>query len=113
MKYFARKTACQHGHTHASAREAKRCGELHLLFRAGHIDALTVEPVYHFPVNGGWLTMGNGHRCTYTPDFSYLEGNRLVVEDVKAKNGFMERDVSVKFALMRACYPYIELRVTK
>jgi len=36
-KYHAKRTACAHGHTHASGREAKRCAELHLLLRAGHI----------------------------------------------------------------------------
>lgn len=113
MTYFARRTACNHGHTHASKREAARCGELHLLFRAGQINALTVEPVYHFQINGAWLTMANGHKCKYTPDFSYIEGNKLIVEDVKAWNGHMERDVPVKFALMRACYPEIEVRVVK
>ena len=28
MIYFARKTPCQHGHTHASAKEARRCNDL-------------------------------------------------------------------------------------
>jgi hypothetical protein len=112
-RYFARKTPCNHGHTHASGREAKRCDELHILFRTGQIDGLVVEPTYPLHHNGTVLTMRNGQAARYKPDFTYLERGKVVAEDVKAKNGFVDRDFPLRTALFRACYPEIELRVVK
>lgn len=109
-KYRAKPTTCTAGHNHASKREAARCAELRLLFRAGQITALAFEPTYHFEVGGHPLLMSNGHKAKYRPDFAYLEGNRMVVEDVK---GFVVRDFPLRAALFRACYPDIELRVVK
>lgn len=109
-KYFAKRTPCAHGHSHASFREAKRCGELHLLLRAGHISALAVEPKFILHSDGAPILMGNGHKAQYRPDFTYIEGNRTVAEDVK---GFVVRDFPLRAALFRASYPDIELRVLK
>lgn len=109
-KYGATKTVCQHGHTHASKREAKRCVELHLLLRAGQIDALVIEPTYHFEVNGQPLIMENGHKAKYRPDFTYFERGKVVAEDVK---GMIVRDFPLRAALFRACFPEIELRILK
>lgn len=112
-QYFARKTQCIHGHTHASKREAARCVELHILFQTGQIQALVYEPQYFFEIDGRPLRHANGRRAGYKPDFSYLEGNKVVVEDVKAANGFIERDVPLRMALFRHLNPDIELRVVK
>lgn len=109
-KYRAQRTECQHGHSHASKREAKRCGELHLLLRSGAISALVVEPTYHLHVNGEPIIMGNGHKAKYRPDFAYQEGGRTVCEDVK---GMIVRDFPLRAALFRAGFPEIELRVLK
>lgn len=111
-KYFAKRTACQHGHSHASGREAKRCAELHLLLRAGAISGLVVEPTFILKSDGAPILMRNGHKAQYRPDFCYIEGNpgRAVAEDVK---GFVVRDFPLRAALFRACYPEIELRVVK
>lgn len=109
-KYGAHRAACNHGHTHASKREAKRCGELHLLFRAGQIDALVVEPTYELSLGGNAIVMGNGHIAKYRPDFTYLENGKVVAEDVK---GFIVRDFPLRAAIFRHCYPEIELRVVK
>lgn len=109
-KYGAKRTACNHGHSHASGREAKRCGELHLLLRAGDISALVVEPTFILHVNGEPIIMGNGHKAKYRPDFTYQEGDKTVAEDVK---GFIVRDFPLRAALFRAGYPDIELRVVK
>lgn len=108
MKYRAKRTACPQGHTHASKREAARCGELHLLLRRGDISGLVIEPTYILAPNGVPLLMGNGHKAKYRPDFVYLENDRLVAEDVK---GFIVRDFRLRAALFRHCYPDIELRV--
>lgn len=110
MKYGAIKTACIHGHKHASKREAARCAELHLLLRAGAIDALVIEPTYHLAPGGDPIIMGNGHKAKYRPDFVYLEKGRLVAEDIK---GVIVRDFPLRAALFRLCFPEIELRVLK
>lgn len=112
-RHFARKTECALGHKHASAREAARCAELTMLFRDGKIDALAFEPRYEFNTDRGPIKMGNGATMRFTPDFSYLENGKLVVEDVKSKTGFVERDVPLRFALFRHLFPHIELRVVK
>lgn len=111
MTYFARKTPCQHGHTHASAKEAKRCNDLHLRQRAGEISGLTFEPSYTFTINGAKVKMANGHDMKFTPDFSYIENGRKIVEDVKAANAHMARDVPVKLALARHLWPEVDWRV--
>ena len=112
-RFFARKTACNNGHTHASTVEAKRCNELHLLQAAGAIKALRIEPRFTFFVDGKEIKMRNGQAMRYTGDFTYLEGNCQVVEEVKARNGWMGRDVPIKLALMAAFYPAIDLRIVK
>ena len=112
-RYFARKTACAYGHNHASKREATRCAELHLLLRGGAIEGLVYEPQYWFEVNGQPLKLQNGRRAGYKPDFTYLEDGRVIAEDVKASNGFTDRDFPLRSALFRALFPEIELRVLK
>jgi len=109
-KYHARTTTCLQGHKHPSKREAKRCGELHLLAKAGAIIGLKVEPTFQFWINGNPLKMGNGRVAQYRPDFTYIEGNKQVAEDVK---GMIVRDFPLRAALFRALYPDIELRVLK
>lgn len=65
------------GITFASAKEAKRYGELRLLERAGEIAGLEVHPKYILSVGG--IKLG-----TYSPDFRYLSRSGVqVVEDVK------------------------------
>lgn len=110
MKYHAVKTECVHGHKHASKREAARCAELHLLFRAGEIDALVVEPTYILAPDGVPIIMGNGHKAKYRPDFVYLEKGKLIAEDIK---GVIVRDFPLRAALFRLCFPEVELRVLK
>ena len=112
-RHFARKTVCNAGHTHYSKAEAKRCDDLHLLQSAGKIVGLKVSPRFYFSIDGREIKMGNGQVARYTGDFTYIEGNRQVVEDVKAKNGFVERDVPLRMAIFRACYPDIELRIVR
>lgn len=113
MKYFAKKTTCAAGHLHDSRREAARCDELNLLQRGGAISGLTVQPKFKFAINGDWLKLRNGQAAGYTADFQYMEGNKLVVEDVKAKNGFLGRDMPLRLALFRHLFPDMELRITK
>lgn len=109
-KYRAKRTACQHGHNHPSKREAARCDELHLLQKAGAISDLEYEPQFWFVINGEQLKLANGRRAGYKPDFSYVEGGREVVEDVK---GFAARDFALRAALFRHLFPTVELRIVK
>lgn len=63
----------------ASKREARRFRQLQLLARAGHINALELQPVYHLHALGGVKV------ARYVADFRYLDERTglRVVEDVK------------------------------
>lgn len=109
-KYGAKRTPCSHGHNHASKREAKRCGELHLLLRAGAIEALVYEPQYWFEINGAVVKHEKGRRVGYKPDFGYLEKGQVVVEDVK---GMVTEAAQLRMTIFRALFPDIELRILR
>jgi hypothetical protein len=81
-KYNALKTTCKAGHLHDSRKEAHRCNELHLMWRA----ELITEPETQFVFELLPKFTANGERVrplTYRADFVYFEGNRMVIEDVK------------------------------
>lgn len=110
-KYGARKTACNAGHMHDSAKESRRCNDLHLLQRAGEISRLEIQPQFWFAINGVQMKHDNGRRVGYQPDFQYFESDRNVVEDVKASGkGGRARDYPLRKAIFRALFPYIEFR---
>lgn len=120
-RYFAKKTECALGHKHDSKREAERCAELVLLFRAGKIQNLVFQPVYEFVIEGVLVTMLNGHPARYTSDFAYTENGKVVWEEVKPpkkrdKKGRLvrfgeSRDVPLRLAFFRHLNPDIELRI--
>lgn len=60
----------------ASKREAARYSELKLLERAGVIKDLKLQVPFVFSYDEVKI-------CTYISDFTYIEGNRQIVEDVK------------------------------
>ena len=70
-KYNARPTIVD-GITFASAKEARRYGELKLLEKAGKIHTLVLQPRYKLVIEE-----------TYVADFRYMENGETVVEDVK------------------------------
>ena len=70
-KYFARPTIVD-GIKFASAKEARRYGELKLLEKAGKISALELQPRYKLVIEE-----------TYVGDFRYLENGETIIEDVK------------------------------
>lgn len=111
-KYRAKKTNCNNGHCHDSKRESKRCDDLHLFQRAGHIAGLCIEPQYYFHINGNPLKHPNGRRAGYKPDFSYSENGKVVCEDVKSSATMTEAAV-LRMTLFRHLFPHIELRVMK
>ena len=70
-KYFAQPTIVD-GIKFASAKEARRYGELKLLQVAGKISALELQPRYKLIIEE-----------TYVADFRYVERGETVIEDVK------------------------------
>lgn len=111
-KYFARKSVCRQGHTHASKREAARCDELTLLQRSGAISDLEIEPQFWFVIDGRQLKHGNGRRAGYKPDFMYVENGQTIVEDVKSDHTMTEA-ATLRMALFQHLFPTYELRVVK
>ncbi len=111
-KYFAKKSPCDQGHTHASKREALRCDRLHQMVRLGEIADLEIEPQFWFAIDGKQLKHGNGHRVGYKGDFLYtdLETEERVVEDVK---GVSVRDWPLRKAIFTALNPHLVLREVK
>lgn len=100
-KYGARKTVVD-GITFASAKEARRYGELRLLERAGQISKLELQPKYPMVING-WKI------CTYFGDFRYrVKTGETITEDTK---GVRTREFEIKRKLMRAVHG-IEVLVT-
>lgn len=100
-KYNARPTDCGFGHQHASKKEAKRCGELTLMQKAGEITGLCQQPEFVLMVansdGGGWIPVGK-----YRADFEYLDkSERRVIEDCK---GVRTPIFILKKKLMKAIY---------
>ena len=106
-KYNARKTPCNFGHTHDSAREAKRCNDLHILERAGEITHLETQKAFKFSIDGRAVKLKNGHHAGIKIDFLYRENGQAIAEDSK---GFVVRDWPLRRAIFCALYPHIELR---
>lgn len=112
-KYGAKKTRCSQGHLHDSAKEARRCNDLHLLARAGEIDDLEVQPKFYFCIGGVQVKHDNGRRVGFTPDFSYIDmkSGADVVEDVKAASTrARSNDYPLRKAMFKALFPAIEFR---
>jgi hypothetical protein len=74
-KYKAKPVVVDDIRFHSQA-EAKRYGQLKLLFRAGTIRNLELQPAFHISINGKKI-------FTYKADFAYFEGAERIVEDVK------------------------------
>jgi len=103
MKYGAKKTECQHGHTHDSKIEARRCDELHVMEANGEITHLTREPVFSIEINGR-------HVCKYIADFQYrmADSGLPIVVDVK---GMRTPVFNLKRKLVEAAYPGVVVTV--
>jgi hypothetical protein len=84
-----------------SKKEGARFQELLLLERAKAIKDLKVHVKFSLDVNGF-------HVCNYTSDFTYIENNSLVVEDVKS-TATKTRDYVIRKKLMRVVHG-IEIR---
>lgn len=104
-RWPAKRTPCSQGRVHASAAEARRCDELHLLQRLGAIRELQAHP------QPSWsLDVGGEHVGRYTADWRYVdaETGRTVVEDYKGMPP--SRDVVLRLKLMRGLHG-IDVRI--
>ena len=77
-----------------SKREASRYRQLRLLEIAGKISDLKLQVRYKLDVN-------TFHVCDYIADFTYIDGDSLIVEDAK---GYKTDIYSLKKKLMLACH---------
>lgn len=102
-KYGNRPTRCSEGIMHHSAKEARRCTELHVLQRGGLISDLEAHPQPRFD-----LAVNGVEICRYMADFAYTQEGERVVEDVK---GHKTREYELKCRLMLACHG-IEVKET-
>jgi hypothetical protein len=82
-KFNAQRTEVD-GISFASKAEARRYSELLLLAKAGKIECLELQPVFHLSVSRGAL-VGGEVIGKYVADFRYydMDSGRDVVEDVK------------------------------
>ena len=90
-----------------STAEARRYDELLLLEQAGTISELAIHPTYE--LQAAFTAGGKRHAAIrYEGDFSYTEGGRVVVEDVK---GHRTEVFKLKEKLFRFRYPAIDFRI--
>lgn len=99
-KFGAKKTEVD-GIVFASKAEAERYGTLKLLERARQVRAVSVQPEFPLRINGVLVGF-------YKADFSYFEGGRQIVDDVK---GMITEAASLRMRVFMACYPNAELRI--
>lgn len=92
------------GRLYASKAEARFAAQLELLKRAGEILEWEPQPC---PLR---IVINKQYICAYTPDFHYRslpDGEHVYVE-IKGRDTAYAR---LKRKLIRACYPYIALRL--
>lgn len=89
-----------------SLAEAERYGELRWLEQAGQIACLAVHPRYEIVA-----ASAAGKAVHYEADFSYTEGGREVVEDVKGGAATQTAVWKLKWRLLRERYPHLDARV--
>lgn len=85
------------GYIFDSKKEAARYSYLLLLERAGEIKRLEV----HFPYS---ITVNGVHICDYEADFTYEQGGKLIIEDVKSTWTRKLPIYRLKKKLMLACH---------
>lgn len=104
-KHVGIKTECARGHKHDSRREARRCEVLHQMQDLELIAALKVHPFFPFVIDGEVPKMRNGHEMGVHLDFSYVDGERLIAEDVKPSSRLADsRDWPLRRALFEHIY---------
>lgn len=98
------------GYKFDSRVEGRRYNELMILLRNGDITGLQVHPRY--TLQEGFMANGKRERAiTYEADFSYIEGDRQVVEDVKGGVATQTDAWKIKRKLFLKRYPQFVFRV--
>lgn len=108
-KYHNTKTTID-GIKFDSKAEAKRYIELKLLQKAKKITDLQLQPKYELQPKYKNNKGENIRAITYKADFSYTEGNKVIVEDVK---GMETKEFKLKKKLLEYKYPNIDFRLIK
>lgn len=111
-KYRAKRIQYE-GMTFDSTKEMRRWIDLRLLERAGKIRQLRRQVPFTIVINDEPVKIKsagypNGRQVKYIADFTYVEDNAYVVEDVKGKDTQLSR---LKRALVEAIYGH-EVRLT-
>jgi hypothetical protein len=107
-KYNNKKTEVD-GFLFDSKKEANRYTDLVLLEKAGEIAELELQPTFVL-LEGFRDSEGKWRRpITYTADFRYKEGGKIIVEDVK---GHKTKVFLIKQKLFLKKYQDVEFRLT-
>ena len=93
-----------------SKAEARRYVELKLMQDTGHIEKLTLQPKFELQPKYKNNKGETVRAITYKADFCYLEGNKIVVEDVK---GVETKEFKIKRKLFENKYRDIDFRIIK
>lgn len=96
-KYKNKKTPCLNGHVHDSAKEARRCNDLHLLERGKVITELQTQVSFELIPK-----QPDERKCEYKADFVYKENGQIIVEDTK---GMKTKEYLIKRKLFKYKYP--------
>lgn len=92
-----------------SLKEARRYNELKLMVKAGEIKNLQLQPRFElqppFRINGKAI-----RKIEYIADFSYMQNDKLIVEDVKSKFTAKDKVFNLKKKLLLYRYPDIDFR---
>lgn len=99
-KYGNRKTTVE-GITFDSAKEANRYRELKMLEISGLISDLKIQQRFEIVPKAG----GNKRSRFYIADFTYLEGGKKIIEDVKSEITRKNPVYTLKKALVLWQYP--------
>ena len=99
-KYGNRKTTVE-GITFDSAKEANRYRELKMLEISGLISDLKIQQRFEIVPKSG----GNKRARFYIADFTYCEGGKKILEDVKSEITRKNPVYSLKKALVQWQYP--------
>ena len=100
LKYGNKKTTVE-GITFDSAKEANRYRELKMLEISGLISDLKIQQRFEIVPKAG----GNKRARFYVADFTYLEGGKKIIEDVKSPITRSNAVYTLKKALVLWQYP--------
>lgn len=96
-KYGNRKVVDATGAVHDSGKEFRRWQELELLAKSGAIAELRRQVPFALVVNGVLV-------ARYIADFTYFDGKRAVIEDVKSPPTRKLEAYRMKVRLMQSCH---------